>query len=255
MVVLAAAASVGGQGGVGAGEDGLRRSATNSPKPMYPQGALRRKVSGVAVVSVQSSAEGNVTTLNVLQAPDPEIGEAVRAAVEKWRFSPAQVLGRSELLGRRGKLTFYFRISNGVGVVLSPEELPEAERPLPQPSRPAASGNPPAGPPPTAPAVRTMTSGSHEGVPEIGEAEFNRLMAGSPKPFVLDPRERDEFGRDHRAGAVNLPYDEVTIRGRAELPRDRDIIIDCALGSAFPCQVAGSRLRSLGFTRVKVFIP
>jgi rhodanese-related sulfurtransferase len=100
-----------------------------------------------------------------------------------------------------------------------------------------------------------MTSGSHETAPEIGEPEFTRLMAGTPKPVVLDPRERDEFGRDHREGAINIPYDEIDMRGRAELPRDRDIIIDCALGTAFPCQVASSRLLSLGFTRVKVFIP
>ena len=254
IVAVAAATAVSGQG-VSTGEDGLRRSATNSPKPVYPPGAVKRKVSGVAVVFLRSAPEGHVTTLTVLEAPDPEIGDAVRTAVEKWKFSPAQVMGKSELLGRRGKLTFYFRIRNGAGVVLSPDELPEGERPPAPKPRPAASNPPPTGPPPAPPTVRSMSSGSHEAAPEIGEAEFKRLMAGTPKPVVLDPRERDEFGREHRQGAINIPYDEVETRGRAELPRDRDIIIDCALGNAFPCQVASSRLLSLGFTRVKVLIP
>ena len=254
MVIAVASVSLPGQG-VNAGELGLRRAATSAPKPVFPEGALRRKISGVAVVAVRTAPDGQVNSVTVLESPDAEIGEAVRTAVEKWRFAPAQVTGRSEVLGRRGKLTFYFRIRNGTGVVLAPEELPDGERPPVPTPRPAPSSPPPAGPPPAPPAVRSMQAGSPGAAPEIGEAEFKRMLGAAPKPLVLDPREREEFARDHRPGAINLPYDEIEMRARAELPRDRDIIIDCALGIAFPCQVAGARLLSLGFTRVKVFIP
>ncbi len=47
--------------------------------------------------------------------------------------------------------------------------------------------------------------------------------------FLLDVRTRDEFLRDHIEGAVNIPLDELR-RRYAELPKDREIWVSCAVG-------------------------
>jgi NADPH-dependent 2,4-dienoyl-CoA reductase/sulfur reductase-like enzyme/rhodanese-related sulfurtransferase len=47
--------------------------------------------------------------------------------------------------------------------------------------------------------------------------------------FLLDVREPTEFARDHLDGAVNIPLSQLRDR-HGELPRDREIWINCALG-------------------------
>lgn len=47
--------------------------------------------------------------------------------------------------------------------------------------------------------------------------------------LLLDVREPDEFARDHIEGSINIPLGELR-RRLAELPRDREIWVSCAVG-------------------------
>ena len=70
------------------GEISLRRWVTNSPLPDYPSGSLAKKRSGVAVASIVVGIDGRAITVDVLEAPDQEIGEAVKNALVRWTFTP-----------------------------------------------------------------------------------------------------------------------------------------------------------------------
>lgn len=55
------------------------------------------------------------------------------------------------------------------------------------------------------------------------------LMMDRPDIFLLDVRTKDEFSFGSIAGAVNIPLDD--LRGRLnEIPRDKEIVIFCAIG-------------------------
>ncbi len=58
-------------------------------------------------------------------------------------------------------------------------------------------------------------------------ADWRRLEGTDA--LILDVRQPEEYARDHIDGAVNIPLGE--LRGRhAELPRDREIWVNCAIG-------------------------
>jgi TonB family protein len=233
----------------------LRANAISTPKPAYPKASADRKATGVVVASIVVGTDGRTVEVAVVEAPDDGIARAVRDGVMRWTFKPLQAPGQPEPSGMRGLLTFYFRIVRGRPVVLDPDELPEDQqppRPRPRTPNPDPGTTPPPKParPPAAPTVT-----SHAKAREIDAAEFQRLLGAAVPAFVVDVRERDEFQRDQRDGAVNIPYNEVRMRARAELPRDRDIVIDCSRGELFPCRIGGTFLLELGFERVSVFIP
>ncbi len=65
--------------------------------------------------------------------------------------------------------------------------------------------------------------------------------------LILDVRNLGEYSRGHVKGAVNIPVDE--LRGRlAELPRDKDIFVHCAVG--FRGHLAVRILKENGFLPV-----
>ena len=103
------------------GEDGIRRSASKTVMPDYPEASKKRRSKGVAVVGVQYDGDGTVELVNVLEAPDEEIKNAVSEAVKQWRFRKSTY--RGEPLSVRGKLTFYFSIDQaGRGKVSNPRQ-------------------------------------------------------------------------------------------------------------------------------------
>lgn len=103
------------------GEDGIRRSASKTVMPDYPEASKKRRSKGVAVVDVQYDGDGTVELVNVLEAPDEEIKNAVSEAVKQWRFKKSTY--RGEPLSVRGKLTFYFSIDQaGRGKVSNPRQ-------------------------------------------------------------------------------------------------------------------------------------
>lgn len=233
------------QDGVNRGEWGLRMAATAAPKPEYPAASRTTHVAGVVVVSVQFDLNGKLSTLDILESPDPHTAAAVRDALARWVVPPTQILGREVKSPIRGKLTFYFQVRAGKGVVLDPDEMPGGPaRPTP---RPPASA-PPQGPPPAAPAMPTA---GHAMAQTITVEEFKKR---SDKAIVLDVGEREAFRRGHWPGALNIPADELQMRGGPELPRDGTIVIDCTQEQQFRCAAASALLLEQRFVRVLVMV-
>jgi len=88
-------------------------------------------------------------------------------------------------------------------------------------------------------------------VDEIPEASIAQLLASGPAT-LLDPRDREAYARQHRAGAVNIPSDEIAVRARIELPDSTPVVIDCSGVSVGQCRSSGQAMRRLGFSRVVV---
>lgn len=251
LVVLAAADTF---AQAGMAESGIRRFASHKPLPAYPAASVAKGSSGVAVAAIVSGPEGNVTSVTLLEAPDEAIADAVRTALLAWKIPPMTVSGRNEAMGVRGKITFYFRIAGGRGRVFNPEEMPGGPKPEP------ASGPPTSGPgarassgPPSAGTPRPPMTASHGVDPgsEIGEAAFATMAAS--KPIILDIRERDDFKRQHRPGAINIPGNELAIRSYIELDSTRPVVIDCTFTETVTCHSAARTLR-LGPKIAKVFV-
>ena len=226
-------------------EWGLRTAATTAPKPEYPAASLTTRVAGVVVASVRFDLDGKLRSLDILESPDPHTAAAVRDALARWIVPPTQVLGRETKSPIRGKLTFYFQVRDGKGVVLDPDEMPGGPaRPKPRP----APSAPPQGPPPAPPAVQ---AGGRATAKTITVEEFKKR---SGKAIVLDVGEREAFKRGHWPGAVHIPADELQIRGGPELPRDGTIVIDCTQEQNFRCAAASWFLLEQGFPSVLVMV-
>jgi rhodanese-related sulfurtransferase len=86
----------------------------------------------------------------------------------------------------------------------------------------------------------------------VHAAELSYLASA---PVLLDVRDREAYARKHRAGAVNIPYDEVEARGVVELSLVRPIVIDCADTRFMPCEIAGEALIRLGVESVSILVP
>jgi len=106
-------------------EGPLRKRAVKVISPRFPEDPEKRGVAGVAVAEIQIDRAGKVSAVRVLQAPDPAIEKAVAEAVKEWRFEPAMVGGAAVRV--RGKLTFYYVVDRGRGVVRSPDEMPRRD--------------------------------------------------------------------------------------------------------------------------------
>lgn len=103
-------------------EAGIRRSASKKILPAFPEGSRKRRSQGVAVVRLEYDGKGRVIKVDVLEAPDSEIGRAIADAVRNWTFKPSSI--RGEPVNIRGKLTFYCLIDrNGIGRVQNPKQF------------------------------------------------------------------------------------------------------------------------------------
>jgi TonB family protein len=104
------------------GEDGMRKSASKTVMPAYPDEAVKKREQGVAVVELQYDAKGDVVDTNVLETPSRSIGDAVIRAVNQWKFVPSKKQDGAPV-SVRGKLTFYFEIDKeGKGLVQNPKQ-------------------------------------------------------------------------------------------------------------------------------------
>jgi TonB family protein len=239
VVVLACAGFVIAQSKTS--EWGIRNSATKAPKPVYPKTAIDKGITGVVVASLFIRPDGRMETVVILEAPDPSLATAVREAVNQWTFQPDP--WKNSVTGR---LTFYFRIVNGMGRVLEPKEMPGSRWPKP----PAPSG---------AKAQKSTKAKILQPIPDalihfINKNELNCQLA-STHPIILDISERDAFRRGHVEGAVNIPFDELGERAPIELPPARPIIIDCSREGIW-CQNAGNIVGFLqysGFSKLTVY--
>jgi TonB family protein len=234
---------------VSMGEFSARRAATRKVTPAYPAASVARKSAGVAVASFTSDPSGKVQSVTILEAPDEAIAAAVREAVEAWEFSPITVMGESGPSGLRGKLTFYFRVNGNKGMVANPEDMPGGPKPEPPGGPPAGAPGRRSGLPAAPPAV---IGGHRSSATEIGEADLAKLTATS-KPTILDVRERADFKRRHREGAISIPDDELSVRGWIEIDRTRPVVIDCSDLETMRCHNAADRLMG-GPKPIGVFI-
>lgn len=122
MLMISSIAANGSPMVIRVAELSLRKSVVASVMPIFPQDAMRRRVSGVAVAQVLFDADGKVIRSKILEAPDASTGEAVIAAIKQWKIHPQTV--NSEPVQIRGKLTFYFVIDrSGVGHVRNPKQV------------------------------------------------------------------------------------------------------------------------------------
>ena len=100
----------------------FRRIARVRPRPAYPVLSLERQRTGVAVVEVVTAEDGRVDRVDLLEAPDTHIGDAVTRTLGQWEIQPpADDDGQAVRV--RSKLFFYFVIEDGEGFVRSPEEM------------------------------------------------------------------------------------------------------------------------------------
>ena len=94
----------------------------------------------------------------------------------------------------------------------------------------------------------TQTSGAAVANWEITPVELKQKLDAGETPFILDVREPNEYQINKIAGSTLIPLGELPRRYQ-ELPRDRDIVAQCKMGSR--SAKAMEFLQSVGFTRVK----
>ena len=83
-------------------------------------------------------------------------------------------------------------------------------------------------------------------VPELTPAELNRL---SPRPVVIDVRDKNETDQGTLPGARQVPRGFLELRIEEAVPdHDADVVLYCAGGTR--SLLAGATLREMGYTRV-----
>jgi TonB family protein len=109
------------QGLVTVSEVTLRKLASSTVMPDYPQASQKRGSKGIAVVRVDLDEKGALGDLRIVEAPDKDIEAAVLDAVRRWKFAAAQG-AKGESYRLRGKLTFYFVSASGQFRVENPRQ-------------------------------------------------------------------------------------------------------------------------------------
>jgi len=104
----------------------VRPQATREVEPDYPR-ELAAVLGGTAVVLLTVHTDGKVVDTSVVKADDVLFGEAAIAAVEKWRFHPAQVNGAP--VDCRMTLPFYFSSPYGIGQMDGAAAFPSRQKP------------------------------------------------------------------------------------------------------------------------------
>lgn len=96
-------------------EAALRQTIVRTTTPPYPREALESGAQGRVIAAVVFDEDGNLSKIEVLEAPHPSIRQSVIDTLKDWkaaRFSTSN--GRIKLAGW---LSFDFTIQDGVGHV------------------------------------------------------------------------------------------------------------------------------------------
>ena len=205
--------------------------ALRKPYPRYPARSLETGAAGVAVASILFGVDGRMEQVDVLEAPDEDVADALRGALGRWTIPPGYAEDAPDgPFKLSATMVFYFLIEAGEGRVVSGLSL-AFER--------AGGGRPKAGPP-----------------RRIDEAELESLLE-TVGAVVVDPRDRERYAEGHREGAVNLPLRELWTRAAVELPPAQVAIVDCYSGPRGwreRCDFAGQTLQDVGVPDVAVFV-
>lgn len=87
--------SGGGQGGGMLEDVDAPPTPVSKIQPTYPSALLKKGVSGRVVVSCVVDETGKVVSTSVKQSAHPDLDKAALAAVNKWKFKPANKAGRN----------------------------------------------------------------------------------------------------------------------------------------------------------------
>ena len=86
-------------------------------------------------------------------------------------------------------------------------------------------------------------------VPSLDPQEAQKRLSASPRPFLLDVRQPDEFKQAHIQGAKLIPLADLPGRLH-ELPKGHEILCVCASGSR--SQSAARRLVKAGYQAANI---
>lgn len=87
------------------------------------------------------------------------------------------------------------------------------------------------------------------GTSSINPHNLHEKMSTTPKPYILDVRQPNEFSTGHIAGANLIPLHELSAK-ISKLPRDREIICVCRSGAR--SGVAARQLAAQGFNAINM---
>jgi rhodanese-related sulfurtransferase len=88
----------------------------------------------------------------------------------------------------------------------------------------------------------------------ITAAELGKLLASQNPPRVAEILGASYFEQGHLPGAINLPLEGFVENARRALPDpSAAIVVYCASATCKNSDVAATKLRSLGYTNVRVF--
>jgi TonB family protein len=96
-------------------ENQLRKQATTTLVPIYPDEALKSRIKGPVGVEITVNKNGDVTDVKPIKSPNAILLSAVKTAVRQWKFKQFTVSGSN--VNFRGKLTFHFELYGKKGFV------------------------------------------------------------------------------------------------------------------------------------------
>jgi TonB family protein len=96
-------------------EKQLRKQATTTLVPIYPDEAIKSRIKGTVGVEITVNENGDVINVKSINSPNAILLSAVETAVKQWKFKKFTVSGSNVKV--IGKLTFYFELYGKKGVV------------------------------------------------------------------------------------------------------------------------------------------
>lgn len=212
------------------GEMDYRQVAITHPLPGYPAGSVNLGAEGVAVASILTGTDGRVESVELLQAPDEETGREVVEALRAWVFHPLRAAtgenGEMEANRAESRVTFYFRIVDGVGVVLNPA------------------------------ADISRAPGEEAVVRDLRNVDLEAVFGPLEAVFV-DIRDRSDYQLGHYPESINIPVSELLVRSRVELSREQFVVIVCPGTRGFSwtfCRAMAQSVGKSGFEHVGVLL-
>jgi TonB family protein len=68
-------------------------SILSKPNPRYPESAKQNHIQGSVILHAFITKDGNIRSLRLVGAPDPDLAIAAIAAVKQWRYKPYLING------------------------------------------------------------------------------------------------------------------------------------------------------------------
>src|SRR5262249_36643460 len=100
-------------------ETSLRRAATRMVMPEYPKG--EEQLNGVAVAEITTDVSGNLSRVDILEAPSKSAADSMKNAISQWKFKLSYRDGKA--VRYLSKLTFYFSYNHGKRQVRNPKVI------------------------------------------------------------------------------------------------------------------------------------